>query len=401
MERSHYDQTIPLTREMIREGLSDAIIREGRYNYYYMEKLMPGLTPHSPLPRDDKRFRQGGETQLIKTWYESPKNSRLAFEGPIVAEQPIVRATSLNRTLNFLERPSNKKPGHDEPELSGSFKTRSVYLLSQYLGLVNMRASIVSMALLIPSLMTRIDSFLLAQELNNKMGTNVSLPMLVLAITMKQARHGCDYERLEYIGDAYLKLISTMAVYLEFPHYHEGLLTMRRTAILENKNLRRQAIKKKLTEIIRSQCFSKADWRPALLLVEGETELPARVHTLGNKQIADVVEAIIGAAVYDQGFDAGLKAAVALGVETYGVTSWDQFRSKYAARLPKFLKKTRYVHGEKAVSEAFNYTFKNANYLEQALRHGSCLVDEQDPIPSYQRLGKRAVKIAQDTTDYW
>lgn len=125
-------------------------------------------------------------------------------------------------------------------------------------------------------------------------------------------------------------------------------------------------------------------WRPEFVLLEGEECSPIRYRKLSNKQIADVVEALIGAALYGSGFDAGLKAAVALGVETYGMTSWDVARSLY--HQPKFLSRKRYIPAEEPVLEAFEYRFHNPNYLVQALQHGSCPIDETDPIPSYDRL---------------
>lgn len=75
---------------------------------------------------------------------------------------------------------------------------------------------------------------------------------------------------------------------------------------------------------------------------------------------------------------------MALGVETYGMTSWHAARTIY--HEPRFLAKKRFVAGEDAVYEAFGYRFNNSNYLLQALQHGSCAIDESDPIPSYDRL---------------
>lgn len=87
------------------------------------------------------------------------------------------------------------------------------------------------------------------------------------------------------------------------------------------------------------------------------------------------------------GFDVALRVAQALGIETYGISCWDDARRKYACSMPKYLQRERLVHGLEDVEASFLYKFLIPGYLEQALRHGSCPCDSKDPIPSYQRLG--------------
>lgn len=238
MEESYYDRHEPLTAHALERGLVDKIVKEHNHNaYHFVHSVRPDLSPDSPVPSDDKRSTNG--EPMIRSWPEKmyPTN------GKALSEQPILEVVALKRTLNFLTPPQAQKSS-DSPAVSPSCK--KTYLIPQFCDLVNMRGSVVSTSFLIPSLMTRIESYLHAQELNEYMGTEIDLSVLVAAITTKQANHGVDYERLEYLGDAYLKLITTVAVYIKYPHFHEGLLTMRRTAIIENKNLRKQALKRRL-----------------------------------------------------------------------------------------------------------------------------------------------------------
>ena len=56
------------------------------------------------------------------------------------------------------------------------------------------------MAVLLPSLLTQVDAFLVTYELIDHIGTNVSLPLLREAITTPSAQMIVDYERLELLG---------------------------------------------------------------------------------------------------------------------------------------------------------------------------------------------------------
>ena len=118
----------------------------------------------------------------------------------------------------------------------------------------------------------------------------------------------------------------------------------------------------------------------------GEEKVPDMTHKLGDKQIADVVEAILGAALLSGGFNVALQAAVALGIETYGIHTWNDLKRLYTP--PKFLAKlNRLVEGQALVEDIYDYTFHNNGYLEQAFTHGSLPINRDDPVPSYQRLG--------------
>ena len=56
------------------------------------------------------------------------------------------------------------------------------------------------MAVLLPSLLTQIDAFLMAYELSDHIGAKVSTSLLLEAITTPSAQMVVDYERLELLG---------------------------------------------------------------------------------------------------------------------------------------------------------------------------------------------------------
>ena len=56
------------------------------------------------------------------------------------------------------------------------------------------------MAVLLPSLLTQVDAFLMAYELKKHISAEVSISLLREAITTPSAQMVVDYERLELLG---------------------------------------------------------------------------------------------------------------------------------------------------------------------------------------------------------
>ena len=93
----------------------------------------------------------------------------------------------------------------------------------------------------------------------------------------------------------------------EFEYHVERML------LINNKNLFNNALEVKLEEYIRSRAFNGRTWYPdGLTLKRGKRTDPATRHTLGDKSIADVCEALIGAAYLtareQNSFDLAVKA---------------------------------------------------------------------------------------------
>ena len=94
-----------------------------------------------------------------------------------------------------------------------------------------------------------------------------------------------DNQRLEFLGDAVLGLLSARRVYDEFPSAAEGPLTVRRTHMVSAAALCAAACRHGLAAHLRRNLSTG--------------ELPS-----GSKTLADAVEAVLGAAYLDGGLDA-------------------------------------------------------------------------------------------------
>lgn len=109
-----------------------------------------------------------------------------------------------------------------------------------------------------------------------------------------------DNQRLEFLGDAVLGLLSAERLYAEFPQEQEGALTVRRTHLVSAAALCGAAVRLGLASRLRRN--------------RGAVELPQNAKTL-----ADAVEAVIGAAYLDGGFAAARQVFAALELDANAV----------------------------------------------------------------------------------
>ena len=94
-----------------------------------------------------------------------------------------------------------------------------------------------------------------------------------------------DNQRLEYLGDSVLNLIINDYLFLHFPQYAEGKLTRLRSSLTCKESLARLATKLDLGEFLR--------------LGRGEAKIGGKQR---SSNLADCLEAFIGALYLDQGF---------------------------------------------------------------------------------------------------
>ncbi|XP_044014882.1 endoribonuclease Dicer [Aphidius gifuensis] len=99
-------------------------------------------------------------------------------------------------------------------------------------------------------------------------------PNLILqALTMSNANDGINLERLETIGDSFLKYAITTYLYCTYPMIHEGKLSHLRSKQVSNLNLYRLGRQKKLGESMIATKFEPHDnWLPPCYYVPRELE---------------------------------------------------------------------------------------------------------------------------------
>ena len=159
-----------------------------------------------------------------------------------------------------------------------------------------------------------------------------------------------------------------------------------------NKNLCDNAIKLKLYEYIRSQSFNRRAWYPeGLVLNKGKPAQARNSHSLGDKTVADVCEALIGAALLtfkdSQNMDNAVRAVTELvSSENHRATTWSDYyqlykKPKYQTAVPTEMQRDL----ARQVEEVHSYHFRYPRLLRSAFVHPSYPYSYEH-IPNYQRL---------------
>ena len=162
------------------------------------------------------------------------------------------------------------------------------------------------------------------QALQIRLGHQFADPLL-LTRALTHRRFGADHnERLEFLGDAVLNLAVSSLLYGRFSGSDEGDLTRVRAHLVREDSLHRAALGLGLPEVLR--------------LSEGEARGGG---ALRPSILADAVEALIGAAYLDGGFDAAAGLVRQMFGELINSTEVDNWRKDAKTELQEWLQARR------------------------------------------------------------
>ncbi len=173
-------------------------------------------------------------------------------------------------------------------------------------------------------------------DLYNPLGPHLRGPdnvLLLQALTTKSAGDSIDLERLETLGDSFLKFSTTVYLYSYRLTAHEGKLSIARSRRVGNMNLYYLAKRRGITDTIFSSTFEPRQmWTPPCFKFDGESphlafsqgdssscmsdqERHYLYHKLTDKGVADCIESLIGAYLQAGGIEAGLKFMTWMGIK--------------------------------------------------------------------------------------
>ncbi|CAL5339512.1 unnamed protein product [Camellia sinensis] len=258
-------------------------------------------------------------------------------------DQPLLKAKQLFCLDNLLRKGGNSESREKEEhfiELPPEICQLKIVGFSKEIG---------SSLSLLPSIIHRLESLLVAIELRDRLsasfpeGTEVTAYRVLEALTTEKCNERFSLERLEVLGDAFLKFAVGRHLFLLYDALDEGQLTRKRSNIVNNSNLFRLATVSKLQiadmAYIRDQSFDPGQFfalgRPCLVICSKETETSVHSpqesssinggkdeircnrnhHWLHKKTIADVVEALVGAFIVDSGFKAASAFLKWIGIQ--------------------------------------------------------------------------------------
>lgn len=334
-----YKEGEQLSQSMV----EDAVLADSWTEFtrrYHDLKIRSDLTPRSAPAHGEF----GPEHASYLAFCEKQRKDFTGLKDP---DQPLIEVTDLPQYPNSLcplQKPVAPTTRCFIPELcarftipAGTFRTLN----------------------LVPAVTYHIDQLFLVKELNAKyFGRVISDELLLQAITSPTALRGYDYERLEWLGDAFLKYFSSCFLFSTHPKSAEGQLHTARGALISNNTLFLAANRMKIPQFIQSAAFVLRTWKPVLSStsqgqgsfkppVNRQPEAPntskrskkrrakdPNTIVLGDNVVANVVEAIIGAAFLTGGRDVALTVTKALDLPFPNVYRWADVTPVVPAFVP-------------------------------------------------------------------
>lgn len=198
-----------------------------------------------------------------------------------------------------------------------------------------------------------------------------------------------SYERLEFLGDAVLKVIYSMVMFVKHPNDSEGILSDERDLEVSNQRLANLAMEMKLHNCVAfSGVSQKAKSWPWFWATHQNESIG-----ISEKVLADCVEALIGAQYLHGGVELATVfmdkhmllpgACDVLGIDKGSGGQMNTGRSVVVDVPPMGPGDARHESSfAEEVERIIGYTFQNRRHLVIALTHGSY---ENGLITSYQR----------------
>ena len=134
-------------------------------------------------------------------------------------------------------------------------------------------------------------------------------------------------ERLEFLGDSVLGLVTSEYLYLQHPNEHEGQLTKTKSLLVSKAILSRRGLAMGLGRFV--------------LMSHSEIESGGRQRL---SIVADAFEAVIGAIYLDQGFDAARAYIERWLLRDYREIAADKRHTNYKSHLQEYVQSTFHTH---------------------------------------------------------
>ncbi|KAL4992648.1 ATP-dependent helicase dcl2 [Aspergillus falconensis] len=316
---------------------------------------------HMGVVRDRSRY---GEVLIFKRWLSGSRDLELECDS----------YPSKRRNLLQQQTLATKRPAGDEILES---PTKKRILSASHCTIDRLPARETVFGRFIPVILDRLEAALVATKLCETILRDIhfhNLRHVITAITMPLAQAPTDYQRYEFFGDSVLKFTVAASLFYNHPNWHEGYLTEKLHALVQNTRLTRAALKYGLDAYIISNHFTPRKWSAPLISEKSYTTASTR--SLSTKVLADVVEALIGAAYIDGGLYKAQDCILRFLPEIKP-TSPESMSTSQDHKKPRLIQ-------QESLEENIGYTFNDKTLLMEALTHPSCQYDAS--TQSYQRL---------------
>jgi endoribonuclease Dicer len=354
----------------------------------------------------------GGKPYQFIRWHDSPttieekedlvrRYARRDDEDRVASLEityPLILARSLSKP-NFL------KPMPDESKGMDAVSQKPMLLLKDFILVALISPHEAQYAQWAPSIIRHLQMASTASSMRDALFAEtplagIPLDLLLTATTTPAAQEHTNYQRLETLGDTVLKFAVSVQLLSAYPFWMEGYLARRKDHAVSNANLAKIAIDRKLYQWIIRDLFVPKRWRPrlasdpvALLFEEisspapdmsGMTEKQKRrakvARNLSTKVLADVIEALIGAAYLHGGFALGIECMKVFGLGLSWRALPECVNTMYSRVANLYHLPTQIA----VVESILGYTFRRKAIVVEALMHASYQSDLE--TMSYERM---------------
>ncbi|KAF5743147.1 Ribonuclease III putative isoform 1 [Tripterygium wilfordii] len=321
--------------------------------------------------------------------------------------QPLLRLKQSHNAHNLLVDFTSKGPSQ------GVKQRFYVHIPPELLVTIDISISVVKSLYLLPSVMYRLETLMLANQLRQEISCRscdfrIPSSLILEALTTLRCCEDFSMERLELLGDSVLKYAVSCHLYLRCPEKHEGQLSARRSLAVCNATLYKLGTDCKLQGYIRDSAFEPCRWIapgqrslrsvPCKCGVDTlEVPLDSKFQTedpkvvvgkccdmghrwMGSKTVSDCVESLIGAYYVSGGLAGALHLMKWLGMDSELEPSL-LLEAIKSASLRSYIPKVEEIS---SLESKLGYKFAVKFFLQEAITHAS--EEEQGVNYCYQRL---------------
>ncbi|KAJ0091009.1 hypothetical protein Patl1_13738 [Pistacia atlantica] len=273
-----------------------------------------------------------------------------------------------------------------------------IYMPPELLITIDVPINVLKSFYLLPSLMQRLESLMLASQLRDEIdcrSLHIPSSLILEALTTLRCCEKFSMERLELLGDSVLKYAVSCHLFLTHPRKHEGQLTAQRKWVICNSTLHKLGADRKLQGYVRDSAFDPRRWAaPGQLCIfpvpcecgvdtlevpldgkfftEDTKVVVGKLCDMGHrwmvsKTISDCVEALIGAYYIGGGLVAALHVMKWLGIDA-DIEPSLVVEAITRASIQSYIPKTNAI---KDLEKKVGYEFSVKFLLQEAITHAS------------------------------
>ncbi|KAF9025151.1 P-loop containing nucleoside triphosphate hydrolase protein [Hymenopellis radicata] len=273
---------------------------------YLLRRIRRDLSPQSPLPADSKISFATYYEYWKDRWTRDKWTPLIPTDGPLIE---VSRLHRLNAAKYHLDKSPSERPTSYAP----------ILLPLGSCGWLAMSWDVLRAYQVLPHLTRRLTDIFRARAARFELGIPPAMDdLLVQALTIPGAGASYSNQRLETLGDAVLKLCTTVHLFNKYPYRHEGQLDIMRQNCVSNRFLMTRALEIGLQRFISGETHSVLAWR--YVVDDGAVRCARR--DVPRRSLQDCMEATLGAVFATGGIPMALRAGVALGLSMGGPESW-------------------------------------------------------------------------------